>query len=342
MKVIRRQHGGSGGSRRRWTLGRAALWAVCLVLGAAVAGELGSRYIIGLGDPPLFKLDPEIEYLLVPNQKCRRFGHEFDVNEWSMRSPSMPEHKPAGEFRVLVIGDSLVNGGGRIDQSELATTRLSKGKPPPSDGKFTNFTVGNVSAPSWGPPNELAYAKRFGIFDADVVVIVLNSDDYDDVPGLEYIGSAWPRKKPTIALQELIGVYGWRGLCKVLGKAPEPSPAPRAATHEQDIELCHTSFIALVELIRSKGAKVAVVQYLKKSELLGSPQVGYGVINGWAKEAGVPTISTATLFKGEAAAGRAQEPFERGDDIHPNAHGQELLSRVIEEALGVASGPAKP
>ena len=248
--------GKAGRKRRRWTLRRVAVWCVCLLIGGVVAGELAARYIAGLGDPPLYMLDPEIEYLLVPNQKCRRFGHDYIVNKWSMRSGELAAQKVSGELRVMVIGDSIVNGGGKIDQSELATTLLAASL----DRKGGSGVVGNISAGSWGPPNELAYAKKFGIFNADVVIIVLNSDDWDDVPGLEYIGSAWPQKKPWCALQELLGVYGWRAICKAIGRAPEPPPPVRATTHEQDVERCRAAFVELVEFARQRGARVAVVQ----------------------------------------------------------------------------------
>jgi len=38
--------------------------------------------------------------------------------------------------------------------------------------------VGNASAKSWGPPNELAYLQHFGTLDADVVILELSSHDY--------------------------------------------------------------------------------------------------------------------------------------------------------------------
>jgi hypothetical protein len=321
-------------SRRR-TLGRILL----ALVGLLIAAELTARYVVGLGDPPLFALDPEIEYLLVPNQHCRRFGHDFDVNQWSMRSPWFDKQKAKGanEFRVMVIGDSIVNGGGRIDQKQLATEwlRTKLGRKMPT----SKVIVGNISAPSWGPPNELAYAKRFGLFDADVVVIVLNSDDFCDVPGLEYIGSAWPRKKPMLALQELIGVYGWRAACRVLGRAPEPPPPPHTTTHEQDVEACRVAFNELVDLAKASGAKVVVVQYLKKAELAGKPEQGYDAIHEWSIAAGVEPVSTLAAFKSAQS-----DPYL--DNVHANALGQGLLADVILEAVdkppAVPSPPPTP
>jgi hypothetical protein len=301
------------------------MWAVCLLLGAVVAGELGARYIAGLGDPPLFVLDSEIEYLLKPDQRCRRFGHDYSVNSHSMRSDEFVTSKPAGQFRVMVIGDSVVNGGGKIDQSELATTILRRDL---AASLKRDVVVGNISAPSWGPPNQLAYVKKYGVFEADVVVIVSNSDDWDDVPGLEYIGSAWPREKPWCALQELVGVYGWKAICKATGKAPEPPPPARMTTHEQDVERCGAAYVELIAQAKQRGAKVAVVQWLKRSELANKPQPGYEAIAAWAKQAGVPTLGMSM-----ATPLAARDPFQPGDDIHPSAFGHQMLATVLQTAV---------
>lgn len=336
---------GGGGGRRRWTLRRVGMWVGCLLLGAVVAGELGARYIVGLGDPPLFVMDPEIEYLLRPDQRCRRFGHDYVVNSHSMRSDEFVTKKPEGQLRVMVIGDSVVNGGGKIDQQELATTILQREL---AASLKRDVVVGNISAPSWGPPNQLAYAKKYGLFDADVVVIVSNSDDWDDVPGLEYIGSAWPREKPWCALQELVGVYGWKALCRAAGRAAEPPPAARTppVTHEQDVERCRAAYVELIALAKERGAKVAVVQHFKRSELKGKPQPGYDAMNSWAVSAGVVPTSDADLFRRGISEQRLTmsalpEPFQPGDDIHPNAAGQHLLEFVLKDALMKELAPAE-
>lgn len=310
-------------------------WAIRLVfalIGLLIAGELSARFIVGLGDPPLFILDPEIEYLLAPNQQCRRFGHDYIVNEASMRSPRLATPKPASEQRVLVIGDSIVNGGGKVDQSKLATTLISE-KIAKQSGPWDHRSACNISAPSWGPPNQLAFIKKFGTFDADIVVLVLNSDDYDDVPGLEYIGSSWPRTKPWCALQELVGVYGWKAACRAIGRAPEPSPPARTATHDQDIEMCRKAFTELVELARAKGARVAVVQYLKQLELSGNPQTGYAAIGEWSRALGIEPVSTGPVFKAAADTGK----ISYLDGVHANDLGQEQLAETLRQAIESAS-----
>ena len=145
----------------------------------ALVGELGARWILGLGDPPLTVRDPEIEYLFAPNQDVRRFGNRVVYNNVSMRSAdrwSMAKERPE-ELRVLVLGDSVINGGALTDHARLATTIAQE----TLDRPARPVRVGNVSAGSWGPENLLAYVERFGLFDADLAVVVLSTHDLRDV-----------------------------------------------------------------------------------------------------------------------------------------------------------------
>ena len=177
---------------------------VCVFIVALVGSEIFCRFVIGLGDPPLYVADPKMEYLLQPSKTYYRFHKRFAVNQYSMRSDDFPPQKSdARELRVLVIGDSVIYGGVRIDQADIDTEILKRslqkelGRP---------VVVGNASAKSWGPPNELAYLERFGTLQADVVILELSSHDYADAPtfaAVVGVAAAYPDKKPILALTDL-------------------------------------------------------------------------------------------------------------------------------------------
>ena len=312
---------------RRSILRRLALGVLALLIAGGLAGELAARFWFGLGDPPLYRLDPEVEYLLVPGRTYHRMGHVFSVNGYSMRSPDFPRTKGQGELRVLVVGDSIVNGGARIDQRELATELLrdrlqrSLGRP---------VVVGNFSASSWGPPNELALIRKFGTFDADVVILVLNSDDLTDVPGIEGIGAQWPQHTPTFALEEVWdrAVTPWleRATGRSFGPAPKRAPDP-----EKDKVECLDAAKDFFALVRSDHAQVALVQYLTRNEVVGAPQEGYARFRDMAARAGVSAYSTGDSFRASLDAGR--DPYLPGDGVHPSATGQELLAKTLERAV---------
>ena len=189
---------------RSFIIGR-KLFVLLLALAVIVSGELFCRVVLGLANPPLYVADPQIEYMMKPDQDVRRFGNHVFVNHWGMRSPEISQHKQnSDEIRVLIFGDSVVNGGSETDQSLLATTQMQQrlqatiGRP---------VVVGNISAGSWGPGNWLAYAKRYGFFDADILVLVVNSGDFADNPTFEPLKSSHPTQKPLFALQEAVFRY---------------------------------------------------------------------------------------------------------------------------------------
>ncbi|MBE9175482.1 hypothetical protein IQ225_09545, partial [Synechocystis salina LEGE 06155] len=100
-----------------------------------------------------------------PNQDVMRFGNSFRTNSYGMRSEELPKQKNDSELRVLVFGDSVINGGNLTDQSDLAT-EIVKSK----INQSKEFSIANISAGSWGPGNWLAYVKEYGFFNANKLI----------------------------------------------------------------------------------------------------------------------------------------------------------------------------
>ena len=68
----------------------------------------------------------------------------------------------------------------------------------------------NASANSWGPRNELAYLKQFGTFEAQLVVLLINTDDlFATAPSSAPVGRDrnYPDRKPSLALVEVFNRY---------------------------------------------------------------------------------------------------------------------------------------
>ncbi len=196
------------------------LLIITLLLGLLVVLEVGLRLLLGFGNPLIYMADEEIGYLLAPNQSTRRFGNRIAINEYSMRSPRIAAKRPASTLRVLLLGDSVANGAWWTDQeqtiSALMTTQLEPlvGKVSASNlslqASFEGVEILNASANSWGPWNELAYLQRFGMFDAQVVVVLLNTDDlFATAPTSAPVGRDrnYPDHKPPSALAEAFSRY---------------------------------------------------------------------------------------------------------------------------------------
>ena len=298
--------------------------AVLGMLTAFVAAELMSRFGLGLGDPPLFVKDESIEYMIKPGT-YRRFGHAIHINRWSQRSPEIETTKSdPNEFRVLVIGDSVVNGGALLDDAEIATTLLES-----SLAKQLNRPVRvlNISAGSWGPANQLAYLEKFGTFDADAAVVVWSSHDAWDVPRFDGLREDQPEQRPPLAMGELITRYLLPRLRRSAAAAP--------AQTENDFDQAMQSAIDLIAFARSHNLLVAIVLHETRGEIEGKSDTdqsldrGRRLLKDMVTTTGIPLSFTRSHLAPALAKGEAV--FQ--DDIHPTAKGQKLLAECLEHAV---------
>lgn len=296
---------------------------VSLVL-LVVGLELFARFVLGLGDPPLLMPDERIEYLARPSRSYKRFGNRIAYNRWSMRCDDFPQRKTTpDELRILVMGDSVVNGGARVDQSQVCTALLQRAL---HQRTRRPVVIANISCGSWGPPNLLAYVERFGLFDADIAIIVLSSHDAADVPTFAPFGADAPVRRPALALQEVAQRIGPR-IVNVLGRAS------RAAAEPDEPNPAHVawSLAALRDLIgrcRAAGTGVIVCQHRERGEL-DNPHSGFHAIAQVAGELKVPRMDFGPAFARAIQAG--QQPYL--DHIHPSATGHGIMADEMMQAI---------
>lgn len=182
--------------------------AIAIILGLFIAVEVALRLLFGFGNPPLYIPDEKIGYLLAPNQKLRRFGNRFEINQYSMRSAAVT---PTSDTpRILLLGDSVANGGWWTDQAQTISALMQQQLPKHLPGNSPQIEVFNASANSWGPRNERAYLEKFGTFGAKVVVLLINTDDlFGTQPSSIQVGRDrnYPDTKPPLALVEVVSRY---------------------------------------------------------------------------------------------------------------------------------------
>ncbi|UBF27986.1 GDSL-type esterase/lipase family protein [Kovacikia minuta CCNUW1] len=173
---------------------------------ALVATEIFLRAAFGLGNPVLFQTDPETGYRFKPNQKSIRFSKRIEYNQYSQRSEPITAKKPEGTLRVLMIGDSVLNGGNPVDQSETITHLL--------EDKIVAIgqraEVLNASASGWGIGNQLGYLQKFGTLDSDRVILLISSHNLTQPTSTgDRVGNNpfFPDQAPLFATQEAIRRY---------------------------------------------------------------------------------------------------------------------------------------
>ncbi len=303
--------------------------AVLLVVGSAFAGgELGARLGLGLGDPPLSDAYPDLEYAFRPGA-YRRFGNLVHINSHHMRSPEFPEHKTrANEVRVMLMGDSVINGGALTDQADLASELLQARL---SADLMRPVVVGNISAGSWGPGNLLAYARRFGLFEADVLVIVVNSEDPRDNPtGQRVVGvdPSFPDRRPWSALAEAVRRYVAPRVTHLFSPAAQPALVPQDV---REFTRGMKDLSDVCDLAIASGASLLLVHFPNRSEIAGEALPGHDAIARLASQKGIRLIELRTPLENSLAGGI--DPYRPNDGIHPNETGQRIIAEALRPAL---------
>ncbi len=182
-------------------------WILISVLAVVVVTEATLRLALGQGLPVLSQADSDTGYRFQPNQKIYRFGKNIEYNQYSQRSKPITIEKPRGKLRILMVGDSVLNGGNFIDQSQIVSELFEK--------KLTASAhpaeVLNASARSWGIGNQLGYLHKFGTFNSDAVILQIGTHDLLQPTSTgEKIGfsSNFPNHPPLLAIEELFTRYG--------------------------------------------------------------------------------------------------------------------------------------
>jgi len=195
--------------RRR--LGRRAWLPFVLLLVGLLAAEGGIRAWLAVDMVTYFRPHPTLHWQVRPD--LRGFQNNADpslitTNADGMREVEEPRRKPAGEFRLLVLGDSSNFGHGvEGDQmwssvlEELLAARLPEG----------SLRVLNGACPGWTTYQALIFMEDTGLaYQPDLIIAGFNND-----PGPDYLGDA--QRLPDEPLRSINGLL-WRSEVYLLAR----------------------------------------------------------------------------------------------------------------------------
>jgi len=234
-----------------WTF---AILVFVLIL--AGSGELVLRSM-GFGHPILYRLDPRIGYYPAPNQDVHRYGGDIHINALGMRSRDISAEKPEGTFRILMLGDSTLYGGSYLDQTQIYATLLEellnrdRSRFPGSSRQVEVLCMG---VNGWGPQHELAYAEKFGIFHADLVMVMGPPNDaYRPRYGIENMPFFAEGHRPDFAWQEFTQHVLWDYNQRLTGGGENFQTSPQGGEVLADGV---SAWLNLAKLAQQQGARV--------------------------------------------------------------------------------------
>jgi len=217
--------------------------------------------------------------------------------------------------RILKFGDSVLNGGVAIDQSELASSILQIDL----NQEGGNYQVLNVSAGSWGAGNAYAWLLEHGDYQAKAIVLLFSSHDWQDQMTFQnVVGNIpfYPNQNPALAITDAVSWAYSRFFNSVewneLGYSKENRPPIK------DHDYGWNDFI---EYSAERDIPLLVYHHANKKESQSGEWSEMGVeLERFLMENQVPTISGL-----EAGL----EPDDYRDVIHPEPSGLLKIEKAI-------------
>jgi lysophospholipase L1-like esterase len=299
---------------------RLSLIILGVLLAVALFLEAILRIVFGFGNPLIYEADAEIGYLLAPNQQTRRFSNYIAINQYSMRSEPIAPQRPPETTRILLIGDSIANGAWWTDQKEIISALIA-------ENLGTNFApveVLNASANSWGPRNQLAYLQRFGSFESQVIVLLMNTDDlFALAPSSAVVGREinYPDRRPALALIELYDKYF---------KRYPPLPSVREGGDRVGKNL--TALAQIQALARDNQARliIAITPLIREAQKEGKDYElkARERLANFTADAGIFYLDFLPIFQTYSPP----ESLYR-DNIHLSPKGNDLVSQQLAAAI---------
>jgi hypothetical protein len=297
--------------KSKWIFG-----IVLTIVGVLLITEVVGR-MMGFTSYPLYVESSEYEYVMAPNQNLTTFGNKVSTNEYSMRSKPLSS---SDSLIVLLIGDSIINGGTLTDQDSLASSileiELSK-----KLGK--KVRVLNISAGSWGPDNGYAFVKKYGTFNAKLICLVVNSHDAHDNMVFEKevgVNAQYPNKQFTFAIEKIIQ----KGVQFVKLRYFSETPSKKMAG---DLGISkgmkfNVGFEQFRDLSRNKNIPLYIFLHSARSEVTSKVMEPDGKeIISFAKENNIPIFIELNSRQTDVSNYR--------DFIHYNEKGQKRLASVL-------------
>jgi hypothetical protein len=338
-------------------IGKGLLLSAATLVILTLVLELLLQFVMPLVYRPRFtRVDPVLGWYHNASVETNSVleGHEFheSYNSHGYRSPEHALAKPAGVSRVVILGDSFVDGS-EVGDEELFTWHLQQSMP--------GVEVVNLGVYGYSTAQEAIALEHVAMrYDPDLVVMVtIPNDFYGNGVNLSYFGPA-----PRFVLDgDSIRLESTRSATATEAFEATNLPAPaRAFLHEHSLVYYFLNHLVYQPLIAARIQKRLdeqskalsgsqqvelyrrIVRRMKR--LCDERRVGFAVVFGYevsALRADAPSpnagviellkadgIETFDLYDTLRAAEHSDEPsIYYREDIHWNVQGH----RVVAEAL---------
>jgi len=294
---------------------------VILFISVALAAELSAR-TLGLSSPLLYRAS-SAGYELVPNQTVNLLGRSTHINALGTRGPETTPIPVKGRFRVLVLGDSVANGGNQIHDWQswpLQMEGILK-------GRGMQIEVLNASAGGWAIGNAAGWIAEHGTLGAQLILLEVNEKDLDQqFAGQSLLDSnpSFPTRNPSMALGALVERY----ILPRLGMGASPSdPGSTAGMFQPQNTEEVLEEIGKIRIIAEKNKARFMLLYWDL-RLPAPPLVAHARDRLFAYAA----QQDVEVIRPSLGEDDSRDHFFR-DDIHPNVEGNTAIAEELAQHI---------
>jgi tetratricopeptide (TPR) repeat protein len=262
------------------------------------------------------------------------------TNAHGQRDIERSVDKPSGVRRILILGDSVVEGHGLAEIDDTISRRLEISY---TDG---NTEVLNFGVSGYCTRSEVELLQTKGLrFDPDAVVVVFTENDFDNfIPDMRQVDGGFDR--PAWSKQLFLHSHLFRLLClqfNLFHFAVETDPQRwsqqaigennvlDALERLQEISQQHQLPVLIAIWPRFEDDRIKDMHFMQDD----SDQL---VVEQLAAMHGIRTVCLSDHFRKHIQS--QSEPVNprlrytaNGDQIHPSVEGSDLAARILKEVL---------
>ena len=265
-----------------------------------------------------------------PSRRARLMGVDVAINSHGFRDAEYPLEKPDGEYRIMLLGDSLTLGwGAAVEDLFAAGLQERFSRDFAACGSPLSVRVINTGVGNYNTEQEVSFFELRGrAFDPDLVLLNYFINDAEPTP----------RQKLPFALRySYLGMSLW-GRLDLFGRLylsgeDFSSYYPRLYGYDREgWRRAQEAFGRLAGSAREHGFTLAMV-LLPELHAIG-PAYGFQAVHDQVREAalaqGIETVvELAPAFRGE----RPESLWVAMDDAHPNARAHAMIADEIHRRL---------
>lgn len=289
--------------------------------------------------------------LIEPGSHYEWQSISVDINSRGLRGPETTYEKPAGTYRILNLGDSVVMGWG-VRFEDTYGQRLQSLLNKDNTGDLS-FEVINAGVPGWSLENALAYLEAEGMkYEPDLVILDITiANDINGRSALLAGSDSGPFRwlsDNTYLWPFLQSQVSWararaQGRDRVDTIDPPTNPAkyfPLDAESDRWTERWNT-VLDIAELAKSNDAGFVLVLFPLEFQVLDEnySTLPQEIFMANAAEANIPTLDLLPAFR-EACEQKPGGACELEDRylfadvwMHPSALGHDLTATELQEVI---------